>query len=529
VATHALAAQTWAQEAPATLIWLVGEEPASLAPQDTVSTTVAQITAKLYDGLIELDARLNPKPALAESWSLSADALALTLRLRKDVLFHDGKPFTSADVRYSLLTLKERHPRGRSRFVSLEAVETPDPHTAVLRLNRPAPYLMSGLAAHESPMLPAHLAGDRPRAATSQADAAIGTGPFKLDRWQRGSEIRLVRNDRYWRPGTPALRGITVRFARTPSTARQALTDGSAHAAGPDVVAISAARALADEARIDLADGGSAWLGTLAAVVFNTRRPPFDRVEVRQAVALALDRESLVKTVWFGSARPARGPFHSLLAFADSAAPPVSTPSLPREQVLQNAVRLLEAAGYRAREDGVRLEIVQDVAPLGIQWQRLGEDIAHQLGGIGIKLSQRLETADNWLKRLHASGDFALSSMPVYTMGDPAIGLHRLLHGSLAGSGQAFANPSGWRNATADRAMDAATVAPHPDIRSRAYRALAAEILADAPMLFLAEPTPPAVVSRDFRDVFIPPLGPYGNFASARPVPRLPGKAAEQR
>ena len=87
-----------------------------------------------------------PSPVLATAWDAAPDGKTFTLKLREGVNWHDGKPFTSADVACSILTLKQVHPRGRSTFANVTDVKTPDPYTAVIELSRPAPFLLTALA-----------------------------------------------------------------------------------------------------------------------------------------------------------------------------------------------------------------------------------------------------------------------------------------------------------------------------------------------------------------------------------------------
>lgn len=91
------------------------------------------------------------------SWTISPDGLLYSFKLRQGVKWHDGKPFTSADVAHSIALLKEFHPRGRATFASVSEVQAPDAHTVVLKLSKPIPYLITALAASESPMVPKHL------------------------------------------------------------------------------------------------------------------------------------------------------------------------------------------------------------------------------------------------------------------------------------------------------------------------------------------------------------------------------------
>ena len=102
---------------------------------------------------LRFDADWKPQPYLAESWELSPDARALTLHLRKDALFHDGKPVTSEDVAFSVMAVKQNHPF-QTMLAPVDNVETPDPHTAVLRMSRPHPAILLAMSPALMPVLP---------------------------------------------------------------------------------------------------------------------------------------------------------------------------------------------------------------------------------------------------------------------------------------------------------------------------------------------------------------------------------------
>ena len=147
-----------AQKRGGTLVMLVQPEPPTLAGYLSTSGPIGQVTSKIYEGLLEYDFSLKPIPGLAQSWTVSPDGKTITFMLQKGVKFHDGQPFTSADVKFSILeVLKKVHPRGAATFREVTEIETPDAHTAVFKLASPAPYVMMALSGYESPMLPKHL------------------------------------------------------------------------------------------------------------------------------------------------------------------------------------------------------------------------------------------------------------------------------------------------------------------------------------------------------------------------------------
>ncbi|MDB5587204.1 MAG: putative transporter peptide-binding protein [Devosia sp.] len=138
-----------------TLVLLETSEPPTLT--GIVHTGVTDFTGKHTEGLLTYDFDLNPLPLLATSWDVAPDGLTYTFGLRPNVKWHDGQPFTSADVAFTLAAIKEGHPRGRVTFATVNDIQTPDELTVVLKLSNPAPYLLTALGSSETPIVPRHL------------------------------------------------------------------------------------------------------------------------------------------------------------------------------------------------------------------------------------------------------------------------------------------------------------------------------------------------------------------------------------
>ena len=122
-----------AQQRGGTLKVVLFPEPPALVSLATPSVYAGVVSTKIHEGLVTYDFAMNPKPALAESWSTSADGKTVTFKLRRGVTWHDGQPFTAADVKFSLEQVwKVLHPRGRTTYANVTSVETPDDFTVVV-------------------------------------------------------------------------------------------------------------------------------------------------------------------------------------------------------------------------------------------------------------------------------------------------------------------------------------------------------------------------------------------------------------
>jgi len=221
-----------AQQAGGTLVYIVQPEPPSLAPYLSTSGPIGLVAPKIYQGLLDYDLELNIVPELAESYEISEDGLTVTFKLQKGVTWHDGMPFTSADgmpftsadVQFTIMdVLKKFHPRGPNSFKEVSEIQTPDEHTAIFKLDRPAPYMMRAFAGYESPIVPKHLLEGKEIREADLANNPVGTGPFKFVEWKKGQYIRLDKNPNYWKEGLPYLDRIVGRFIRQWKVARSCM------------------------------------------------------------------------------------------------------------------------------------------------------------------------------------------------------------------------------------------------------------------------------------------------------------------
>src|SRR5690606_35419066 len=183
-----------------TLVVALGADPEHLNPALTTSYPAAAVGASLYSALIWLDETGRPQPELAESWEISADGRTYTFHLRRDARWHDGRPLTSADVKYTMENLLgPYHGRFRNAYDQLEGIDTPDDHTVVLRLREPYAPLMTLLTVFDAPILPKHIyEGTDPLNNPANFNNPIGSGPFVFREWVRGDRVVLERNPDYF-------------------------------------------------------------------------------------------------------------------------------------------------------------------------------------------------------------------------------------------------------------------------------------------------------------------------------------------
>ncbi len=494
-----------------TLIMLVKPEPNQLASYLSTAGPVGQVADKVYDGLVEYDFDLNPIPGLATSWEISKDGKTITFKLRKGVKFHDGTPFTSADVAFSILgVLKNTHPRAPLTFRDLSAIDTPDEHTAVFRLERPAPYLMAALAGHETPIVSKkHFEGTDLRA-NPTANKPIGTGPFKFIEWKRGQYIRFDRNEDYWKEGLPYLDRIVTRFIPDASTRTAAIETGEVHYAAFNAIPNVDAKRLAEIPGITVTTKGYEMINPLMMMEINIKVPPFDKKEVRQAVAYALDRQFIVDNIFFGFGKPATGALSSNFGLKGLYTDDVRKYGVADR--IGKANELLDKAGYPRKADGYRMEITHEILPYGETWQRLGEYVKQALDKVGIKVKLRHEDPAPWLKRIYTNYDFQISPTFFYQFADPVIGVHRQYLTSQIRKGTVFVNSSRFSDPVIDDLLEKATYENDKNARIALYHK-AQRILADElPVIPLFEMEFITVYSNKVKNAVTSPLGVYTSF-----------------
>ena len=375
-----------AQAARTDLTLGIALEPPHLDPTAGAAAAIDEVVyANVFEGLTRIDRDGAVRPALAKSWNVSEDGLAYTFELRDNVRFHDGSTFDARDVVFSLDRARGPDSTNAQKplFDAIESVEAVDASTVRIRLSRPDGALPYKLGWGDAVMV-------APESAASNRENPIGTGPFRFDRWIRGSSISLARNDEYW--GDPvALEKATFRVVPDPAAATSALQAGDIQAfpnfPAPELVPVFDA-----DPRFDV-DLGSTEGETILAI--NNARPPLDDVRVRRAIAKAIDRSAIITGAMFGIGTPIGShfpPHHP--AYVDLTAETAYDPEAARQ--------LLADAG--ASDLSLTLEL-----PPPTYARRGGEIVARSLRDIGIDVEIEPIEWSRWLDKVFTQRDFDLT------------------------------------------------------------------------------------------------------------------------
>ncbi len=492
------------------LIFGLMAEPDVLTSAITSSGPVQYVSTKIFDALLSYDFDDNPRPQLATAWSVSPDGLEIRFDLRPDVLWHDGKPFTSEDVAFSVLEVwKKFHSRGRSTFANVVAVDTPSPLVAIWKLSKPAPYIMSALSSNEAQLIPKHLYAGTDILTNPANTAPIGTGPFKFSKWDRGNYIALERNSQYWDAPKPYLDRIVMRILPDAESRSSALESGELHFAIAGTVPYSDMERLSHVDTLKIDRGGDGNSFTFFGVVLNLDRPAFKDVRVRRAMAHALDLDFVLREIWYGYGDIATGPIpRAMHRFYDG-----DVPTYPHDQA--KATLLLDEAGLKPGPDGVRLTINHDPLPSTEAYQRFGEYFREALSKIGIKVVLRNQDFGSYIHRVYTERDFDTASYGGQAGPDPAIGTQRLYWSKNFAPGVPFSNGAHYVNPDVDRLLEDAQVELNPEKRYSLYSAFQKQVAADVPIIPLISGTAPLIVDRRLNQYRTTFEGSFSNFADA--------------
>ena len=282
-----------AEAAKTTLNLGMSVEPTGLDPTIAAPVAIGQVTwQNIFEGLVAIDENGKIVPQLAKSWEISPDGLTYTFKLQSGVKFHDGQTFDSAAAKFTLDRARGAdsvNPQKRF-FASIASIETPDAETLVLHLSSPTGSLIYWLGWPASVMV-------GPKSAADDKTTPVGTGPFKFSTWAKGDHVELVKNADYWnKDGAAKLDKVTFRFINDPQAQAAALKSGDLDAF-PEFAAPELMSSFDGDARL-ATKVGNTELKVVAGM--NNARKPFDNKRVRQALMMAIDRQTVIDGAWSG-------------------------------------------------------------------------------------------------------------------------------------------------------------------------------------------------------------------------------------
>ena len=444
----------------------------TLDAHNTTSIIACSIHNNIYNGLLKIvsaDGKsVDFKPELAREWEIQGDRIHV-FRLHKGVTFHNGDPFTAADVKWNLERVKDKaqSPIHAWKLQLLEAIETPDSHTVKLSFTKPYPFLrvaFTGSTGRAGTIV-------SPRAVKEKGKAygrsPVGTGPFKFVEWKEGDYILLEKNASYWETDAsggklPYLDKVMIKIIVEPSTLVAALKTGEV-----DLINGVSPQFIGDLKQDPKLTALTAVGGNWRAVHMNLAKEPFNDKALRKAVAFAIDRNEILEKVQFGEGIVAHGPISPPMgSFYDAA---FETGKNGQHYDPEQAKSWMKQAKYDGREL-LYLSTNANIDP------RQAEVVQAQLAKIGLKV--RIELADfpTFRRRWLQERQWDLVQIQWDADLDPDETLYPELHSTEAW------NAGKWMNKEFDRAVELAREENDFKKRKKYYDDAVRAIVDDAPV-----------------------------------------------
>jgi len=479
-------------------------DASNLLPVLASDSASSAINSMIYNGLVRYDKNLQIEGELAQSWEISDDNLTISFHLRKDVTWHDGEPFTAADVAFNYrLYIDPQTPTAYAEsFKQVTAIETPDPYTFIAHYSQPyAPALISwAMSIH-----PKHLLENKDVTKSPLTRKPVGTGPYRFAEWRAGEKIVLKANPDYFE-GQPYIKRVVYRIIPDISTQFLELQTGSLDFMGLSPMQFDrqtetpAFKRLYNKYRY--LNFGYTYLG------YNLNRPLFQDKRVRQALAYAINKKELIDGVLLGYGSVATGPYKPDTWVYNGAVKKYDyNPEKSRQ--------LLAEAGWRdSNGDGVLDKEGKEFVFTIITNQgndlraKTGEIIQRRFKEVGIKVKLRIIEWATFLKEFINPSNFDATILG--WTGGPEPDQYNIWHSSKTGPREL--NFIGFRNSEVDQVLEEGRRVFEQQQRKACYDRFQ-EILAEEQpytFLYISEALP--AVSKRFRQVEPAPAGIRYNF-----------------
>jgi len=362
-------------------------EPPGLDPTTGAASAIAEITLyNIYETLTKVNSDGSVTPLLAESWEVSPDLRTYTFKLRKGVKFQNGEPFNARTVKFAFerAGAEKSTNKDKRTFASMDAIQAVDDHTLVIVNKELDPDFLFLMGQGTAIIV-------EPKSADTNATKPVGTGPYKLDSWSKGSSVTLSKWDGYRNPSAAKIRRVTFRFISDPAATVAALLAGDVDAY-PRVPPRSAAQ-FKDDPKFQVIVSGSRAKTILA---INNKKKPLDDVRVRRAIAAAIDRKAVIQGAGDGYGAPIGSHYvPGAFGYVDTTGINPYNPD--------KAKALLKEAGITTP-----LELTMTLPPPSYARQG-GEVIASQLAKVGITAKlQNVEWAQ-WLSGTYGAKNYDLT------------------------------------------------------------------------------------------------------------------------
>lgn len=454
-----------------TLIVAQAAEAKTMDPVASNDVPSHRVFLNIYDTLLQRDEKGDLVPALAESWE-QVDPLTLVLKLKKGIKFHNGNDFKANDVVFSLTRAKEA-PALMSFFGDIDKVEAVDDYTVKITTKQPFGPLVNYLSHKGSCILDEETVN---AAGEDYALHPVGTGPYEFVSWRSGDRIVLKANPNYF-GGKPVTENLVFRVITEATNRTIALETKEVDIAYEiDPIDLQFVKSNPELVLLEQPALNISYLG------FNTQKAPFDKKEVREAIAYAIDVPSLIQAVYLGAATP-----------ASSSVPPgvpgYNPNSKKYEQNIALAKELLTKAGY---PNGFKAKI--SLNDTGVR-KNIAIILQDQLKQIGIDLEVEIMEWGAYLDKL-ARGEQDMFILGWTTPPECDSALYALFHSKQHGSG---GNRTYYTNTRVDELLDLARRSTNQEERNKYYFEIQDIVQEELPMFVLVNPFDNAGLQKDIK------------------------------
>ena len=480
-------------------------DASNLLPVLSSDSASSDISGLIYNGLVRYDKDLKIEGELAESWEISEDNLTITFKLHKGVKWHDGAPFTSADVLFNyLLYTDPKTPTAYAEsFKQVASAEAPDPYT--FRVTYPQPYAPA-LISWGMPIHPKHLLEGKDITKSPLSRSPVGTGPYRLSEWSSGEKIVLESNPDYFE-GEPYLKRVVYRIIPDQSTQFLELKTGSLDFMG--LTPLQFDRQTETPAfkklfnKYNYLNFGYSYLG------YNLNRTLFQDKRVRQALTYAIDKQEIIEGVLLGYGKAATGPYKPDTWVYNTQ---VKTYGYDPDKAKQ----LLAEAGWRDSDgDGILDKDGKSFSFTIVTNQgndlraKSGEIIQRRFRQIGVDVQLRIIEWATFLKEFINPGNFDATILG--WTGGPEPDQYNIWHSSKTGPRQL--NFIGFKNAEVDEILEQGRRTFDLQERKRYYDRFQDILAEEQPytFLYIAEALP--ALAKRFRGIEPAPAGIRYNFS----------------
>jgi peptide/nickel transport system substrate-binding protein len=493
-------------------VTVLDSNPATLDPLDGTDASSERIRQLIFNSLLRKNEKFEYVGDLAASYDISEDGKTVTFKLHDGVKFHDGKPLTSADAKYTFDALLASNKKKAAAFMEatppaagsnnkpgsqpyITSTEAPDPLTFVIRLRKPWTSLLGNLVS--VPVIPQG-------SADSQKSHPVGSGPFKFVNYDESQQIvDLAAFDGYWQ-GAPQIKDLRVRAILDANTLQAELQSGHVDlASGASNLSPDSYKFLGQDKNLQVLQFPGANIVYLG---FNCQHPPLDNPKVRQAIAYAVDRESIVRDLMLGQAH-----------VANSILPEGSWAYDPGQKYTYDPARakqLLDEAGFRDPDgDGPQMRFPKPISfkisAGNAATAQFAGVIQNSLKSVGVPVEiETFETAT--LINQLTDGQYDMTTLRWVGGNQDPVFLRNLFHsGEIPSPTHAGVNRNRYSNPEFDRVIDEA-VNTFDRAKAKPLYAQAQQIISrDLPMLPLWYPDVMVVARKGVGNIQVDPSNDY--------------------